>query len=115
MVICRTRGAVVLAAILAATGFSAKAQDGDIAAGHAFAREACKACHMVEPEESSPRSIVIGPAFRDIANTGDDGDGHPGVPHQFTPQDAKSDPHTGGDRGCERVYPESSRASLSKL
>jgi cytochrome c len=24
---------------------------------------------MVEPEESSPRRIVIGPAFRDIANT----------------------------------------------
>ena len=32
-----------------------KAQDGDIAAGHAFAREACEACQLVEPEEASPR------------------------------------------------------------
>jgi len=31
--------------------------------------EAYKACHMVEPEEGSPRIIVIGPAFRDIADT----------------------------------------------
>ena len=61
--------AVALAVALAATAFSAKAQEGDIAAGHAFAREACKACHMVEVDEGSSRMIVIGPAFRDIANT----------------------------------------------
>jgi len=59
----------MVAAALAATAFSAKAQDGDIAAGRAFAREACKACHVVDPEETSPRSFEIGPAFRDIANT----------------------------------------------
>jgi mono/diheme cytochrome c family protein len=65
----RARRTPVLAAILAAIAFSAKAQDGDIAAGHAFAREVCKACHVVEPEEASPRTVEIGPAFRDIANT----------------------------------------------
>ena len=34
-----------------------------------FAREACNACHMVDAERRAPRRIVIGPAFRDIANT----------------------------------------------
>jgi cytochrome c2 len=57
---------VTLAAILAATAVNANAQD--IAAGHAFAREACYACHVIEPEER-PRRLLIGPAFRDIANT----------------------------------------------
>jgi len=66
---CQARRGVVLAAALAAAAFNAKAQDGDISAGHAFAREACKACHMVEVEESSSRVIVLGPALRDIANT----------------------------------------------
>jgi mono/diheme cytochrome c family protein len=64
---CRRR-AVVLAAAIAATAFSAKAQDGDVAAGHAFARETCRACHMVDREARAPRRIDIGPAFRDIAN-----------------------------------------------
>ena len=35
------------AAILALSAVNAHAQDGDAAAGHAFAREACRACHMV--------------------------------------------------------------------
>jgi cytochrome c2 len=64
----RTR-ALVLAAALAAAAFKDEAQVGDVVAGDTFAREACKACHMVEREESSPRSIEIGPAFRDIADT----------------------------------------------
>src|ERR1700736_3555538 len=57
---------VTLAAALAATPVNANAQD--IAAGHAFAREACYACHVIEPEER-PRRLLIGPAFRDVANT----------------------------------------------
>ena len=57
------------AAILALAAVSAHAQDGDVAAGHAFAREACRACHMVEAKQQKPRRIVIGPAFPDIANT----------------------------------------------
>ena len=58
-----------LIAALAATTLSAHAQDGDIAAGHSFAREACSACHVVDAEERPPRRIFIGPAFRSIANT----------------------------------------------
>jgi len=60
---------VVLATALVTTAFSAKAQDGDIATGHAFAREACKACHEVEAEPPPSRMVEIGPALRDIANT----------------------------------------------
>jgi mono/diheme cytochrome c family protein len=45
------RRSLVLAAALAATAFSA-AQDGDIGAGYALARETCRACHMVEAEET---------------------------------------------------------------
>src|SRR6516162_1014406 len=52
-----------LVAALAATTLSAYAQDGDIAAGHSFAREACSACHVVVPKR-----IFIGPGFRNIAN-----------------------------------------------
>jgi cytochrome c len=47
----------------------ALAQDGDVAAGRAFAREACNSCHVVEPTNVSPRVVVIGPNFQDIANT----------------------------------------------
>jgi cytochrome c2 len=57
------------AAILALTAVSAHAQDGDVAVGHAFAHEACSACHVVEAEQQKPRLVVIGPAFQDIANT----------------------------------------------
>ena len=60
---------IILAAILAVTAVSAHAQDGDVAAGHAFARQECNACHMVEAKQRKPRRIVIAPAFRDIANT----------------------------------------------
>jgi hypothetical protein len=48
---------------------------------------------MVEAEERSSRVIVIGPAFRNIANTPDDGDGPQSLPHRHAPEDAKSDPH----------------------
>jgi cytochrome c551/c552 len=61
--------AAMVAGALAATAFNAAAQEGDIARGHAFAREACKMCHVVEPEEEAPRTLDIGPAFRAIANT----------------------------------------------
>jgi len=55
--------------MLALVAASARAQDGDAAAGHASARQACNACHVVEAEQQEPGLIVIGPAFRDIANT----------------------------------------------
>ena len=59
---------LVPAATLALIAPSANAQDG-AAAGYAFARQACSACHVVEAEQQAPRLLVIGPAFRDIANT----------------------------------------------
>jgi mono/diheme cytochrome c family protein len=65
----QARHVVALATALAATASSAYAQSGNIAAGHTFAREACNSCHIVEPEARSTRSFVIGPAFKDIANT----------------------------------------------
>lgn len=49
--------------------FTANAQDGDVAAGRSFAREACISCHVVEPTNVRPRIVVIGPNFHDIANT----------------------------------------------
>ena len=65
---CKARGVVALTAALAAATANVKAQEADIAAGRAFAREACKACHAVEPSRL-PRRFEIGPSFRDIANT----------------------------------------------
>ena len=62
-------GRVTLATVLVAAALHAHAQDGDVTAGHAFAREACKACHMVEAKQRAPRLISIGPAFREIADT----------------------------------------------
>jgi len=60
---------MILVAALAATTISAYGQDGDIAAGHSFAREACSACHVVDTEHRRPpRRIFIGPGFRSIAN-----------------------------------------------
>jgi mono/diheme cytochrome c family protein len=58
-----------LASALAARALNATAQDGDVAAGRAFAHEACISCHVVEPTNASPRVVVIGPNFEDIANT----------------------------------------------
>ena len=60
--------AVLVAVALAVEISNAEAQEGDIAAGHAFAREACKPCHVVESSRT-PRMFEIGPAFRDIADT----------------------------------------------
>ena len=59
----------LLAAAFASTALSAHAQVGDIAAGHSLARATCNACHVVDAEQPrAPWRIVIGPAFRNIAN-----------------------------------------------
>ena len=65
----QARLAVMVAAALTATAFNPNAQDGDVAAGRTFAREACNRCHVVEPTNTSPRIVVIGPDFQHIANT----------------------------------------------
>jgi cytochrome c len=64
----RVKRMAALAAALVVTSASVRAQESDVAAGHAFARNACQPCHAVEAEQRTPRS-VIGPAFRDVANT----------------------------------------------
>ena len=64
----RVKRRAALAAALVVTSAGVRAQESDVAAGHAFARKACNACHAVEAEPV-PRRIVIGPAFRDVANT----------------------------------------------
>jgi cytochrome c551/c552 len=102
---------VTLAAALAATAVNANAQD--IAAGHAFAREACYACHVIEPEER-PRRLLIGPAFRDIANTSGMTAAalqvflttfHPTMPNlTLTPR---------REGRCDRVYPQLTRSALT--
>ena len=59
----------MFASALAATAWNATAQEGDVAAGRAFAHETCISCHVVEPTKSSPRLVVVGPNFQDVANT----------------------------------------------
>jgi hypothetical protein len=77
----QARRAAVLAAALAATALRAKARDDDIAAGHAFAREARRACHIVEAEESSPREFRNrAGVLRHCERPRDDGGGPPGLP-----------------------------------
>ena len=63
------RFALVLAAALSAMSYNAEAQEGDIEAGHDLAEEACKSCHMIEPEQRVPSRIEIAPPFRDIADS----------------------------------------------
>ena len=65
----RVKRTAAFAAALVVTSVGVRAQDTDVAAGHAFARNACQPCHAVEAEQRTPRRIVIGPAFRDVANT----------------------------------------------
>jgi len=65
----QARLVVMVAVALTATAFTANGQDEDVAAGRSFAREACNFCHVVDPTNASPRIVVIGLDFQDIANT----------------------------------------------
>jgi mono/diheme cytochrome c family protein len=47
----RVKRTAAFAAALVATAAVAHAEDGDAAAGHAFARNACQPCHAVEVEQ----------------------------------------------------------------
>ena len=60
---------LALAAVtLLAFPFGAVAQDADIAAGGAYAKQVCAACHAVLPnEEFSP--LPEAPTFQSVANT----------------------------------------------
>src|SRR6516165_10250592 len=65
----QTLRTAMLASALAAAAWNANAQEGDTAAGRAFAREACITCHVIDPANASPRIVAIGPNFQEIANT----------------------------------------------
>jgi mono/diheme cytochrome c family protein len=58
-----------LTAVLTRCAPGAQAQDADVVAGHALARQACIGCHVVEAGNSVRRRNAVGPAFQDIANT----------------------------------------------
>jgi hypothetical protein len=69
-----------LAAVVAATAFGAKAQGGDIAAGYAFAREACRACHIVDPEARDRGGSTSGRRPRVCKRAGNDRNLQPETP-----------------------------------
>ncbi len=59
---------MALAALLLAGCHEARAQDADIAAGAAYAKQVCAACHAVLPnQEFSP--LPQAPTFESVANT----------------------------------------------
>ncbi len=60
---------MAFAALLVLAGcHQARAQDADIAAGGAYAKQVCAACHAVLPnEEFSP--LPEAPTFQSVANT----------------------------------------------
>jgi hypothetical protein len=60
-------------------------------------------------QDSCHRSSV--PRYRE--HPGDDGDGPPGVPDELPFENAEPDPQAGTDGGCDRLYSQSPRASLS--
>ena len=62
---------ILLVGALIATPFVANAQEGsgDPAAGRALAQRVCSSCHVVAPDEKSPRMFDIAPDFAAIANT----------------------------------------------
>ena len=57
----------VLAGALNAVAWAVDAQD--VEAGRDVAREVCRPCHVVTTDQRSPRVFVIGPDFKDVANT----------------------------------------------
>ena len=62
---------VTLAGILAASAYTANAQEvsGNPEAGRAYAREVCSPCHAIAAEEASRRIIAVAPDFSAIADT----------------------------------------------
>jgi mono/diheme cytochrome c family protein len=59
---------VLAAAMLLAFASEAAAQEGDVEAGAAYAKQVCAACHAVLPNEQiSP--LLQAPTFQSVANT----------------------------------------------
>jgi len=63
----RILGKLVLAGALNAVAWAADAQD--VEAGRDIAREVCRPCHVVTTDQLAPRKFIIGPDFKDVANT----------------------------------------------
>jgi mono/diheme cytochrome c family protein len=62
------RATMVGAAMLLISGYTANAQDADIAAGAAYAEQVCAACHAVLANENmSP--LPDAPTFQSVADT----------------------------------------------
>ena len=61
---------VMLAGILAASAYTADAQEisGNPVAGRVYAREVCSSCHAVTAEQASQRLIAVAPDLQSIAN-----------------------------------------------
>jgi mono/diheme cytochrome c family protein len=59
---------VLAAVMLLVSGYAARAQDADIAAGQAYAEKICAACHAVLANENmSP--LAEAPTFQSVADT----------------------------------------------
>jgi mono/diheme cytochrome c family protein len=59
---------VLAAAMLLAAASAAEAQEGDVDAGAAYAKQVCAACHAVLPNEQiSP--LLQAPTFQKVADT----------------------------------------------
>jgi len=59
---------VLAAAVLIALASAAEAQEGDVDAGGAYAKQVCAACHAVLPNEQiSP--LLEAPTFQKVADT----------------------------------------------
>jgi cytochrome c len=65
----RVKRMAALAAALVVTSAGVRAQESDVAAGHAFARNACQPLSCCRGRAAHAKEVVIGPAFRDVANT----------------------------------------------
>lgn len=66
----RILAGLALAAGLGVTAAaSAQVAHGDPDAGRRFALEVCTPCHVVAPDQLSPRRFASAPDFRAIANT----------------------------------------------
>ena len=86
----------------------------NVAAGRAFAHEACVSRHIVEPTNVSPRVVAIGPNFQDIANTKGMTATALRVFDHLAPEDAEPDPHARSDHRRDRLHPELTRATADQ-
>ena len=77
------------AVLLAAFASQVEAQEGDVAAGAAYAKQVCAACHAVLPNEQiSP--LAQAPTFQKVANTArHDRDGAFGLAAKLPPDHAQ--------------------------